>query len=216
VLKTNYINETVPQFTGGFSNISSVMTTHNVTDIDVINLCGGVPIPDMKETIIKASANSKNAIEVIIECQQFYVSRTIDFYLRRISNDMMDVKEKDVGIGTSLFLNQVKTARSLAFRKLTVWALAHDGTNAWQGYSHWARLGYQMNDAEEIKDFELMMVKLGRTEKTVNELVLSDVGYEIWKQHRESWSGEFILSDGHPCMTHLKKFLNIKGIDVAL
>jgi hypothetical protein len=119
-------------------------------------------------------------------------------------------------LGTCLFLNQVSYARKLSFIKLNTTALEWDGTERWDGYYRWARLGYQIIDRNDLEDFADLMRFFPRPETSVGELVLSEEGYTFWKSQGFTWTGEFLLTDDSPSMNHLRHYLGLKQINFTL
>ena len=85
--------------------------------------------------------------------------------------------DKGQRIGTGLFLNQVFFARQFDFIQLSTTALEWDGEERWDGYYRWARLGYQMTDRNDLKDFADLVRYFPRPVANVGELVLSENGF---------------------------------------
>ncbi|HEV2479303.1 MAG TPA: hypothetical protein VGS79_06555 [Puia sp.] len=193
-----------------------VLLRYKVTRQDVLEICGGIPIRSQLYANVAITSTSEHTITVCVASDLYFVFRTINFNLKIIFNDKMRVYQKGQHIGTSLFLNQVAFARKLGFVKLKVTAIDYDGMEKADGYYRWARLGYQMTDGNDVKDFADQMRSLSRPERTLSELVLSEHGYQIWKVIGQTWTGKFRLVDDSPSMLHLQQYLKIKGIDFKL
>lgn len=58
--------------------------------------------------------------------------------------------------------------------------------------------------------------KMNRNEPSLNELMQTEDGRQIWEQHGTTWIGEFFLAKGHVCSLYLKMYLERKGIDVDM
>jgi hypothetical protein len=180
---------------------------------DIVNLCGGIPGPDITSIRVQITATYTSALAVKIVTNQYEVTRRIDFEIGRINNDFMLVHHRGLGTGTNLFLTQVQTARRFHFRQLHVNAIAPDEELDWTGYYFWAELGYENKDVEE---YLAWAAERNRTEKTLSELVQSEAGRKLWRKDGFSWIGNFYLAESHTCMGYLKRHLERKGIDFEL
>jgi len=212
-IRTNFIDEDICQINDSIHDVYSVMANYTVSLKDVMNLCGGVPSRQILFIHINIKSVSEDTLQILTKTNSYYLHRTINFRLGVIFNDKMVVYEKDNHIGTSLFLNQVKYARLANFRKLATTAVAPDGIDEWDGYYRWARLGYQMNDRNDIEDLLEMLRYFPHPVKDLSELVLSESGYKFWKENGFTWTGDFDLRDESKSMLHLEKYLKLKQID---
>ena len=212
-IKINFIDEDICQINDTVNDIHGVMTKYGHGLKGIINLCGGVPSKRILFIHVDIQSVSNDTLVIQIITDLYRLHRTINFSLRTIFNDKMVVFNKYAHIGTSLFLNQVKHARLANFRKLSTTAVAPDGIDDWDGYYRWARLGYQMNDWDDMEDLQSMLRYFPRAVKDLSELVLSEDGYSFWKLNGFTWTGEFILINGSKSMIHLEKYLQLKQIN---
>ena len=187
-----------------------------ITPTDVLNLCGGIPLPTISGIHVNISSQYAGALTAEVATDQYQVIRTIDMDIRRIDNRSMVVDQalRGRGIGTNLFLNQVQTARQWQFVKLRTYTRApspyDDEDKDWQGYYFWANFGFVNTETEE---FNQWAAARNLHETSLTELMQSEGGRNIWRQSGYSWIGEFILDEGHICSTYLKAYLKRKGID---
>lgn len=209
----NHIGTSACTITYVIRDNHGVLSGFNITPEDLLQLCGGIPDQEQLFANVDIESITSHAVKVIVDSNLYRVCRTINLKRRVIFNDKMRVYEKNKGIGTNLFLNQVVFARRLGFIKLTVVAIDYDGDEKVDGYYRWARLGYQMIDRNDLEDFADMMRALRRPEKTVGELVLTEDGYNIWKISGQDWIGEFQLADESESMEHLYRYLALKSFD---
>lgn len=100
----------------------NLMKTHGITNNNLVNLSGGLPVENITSFEFKALALSSDVMKTEINCDKFITNRTIDFEDKTIYNDYMKVNDKSMGIGIRLFLNQAKVARGLGFSRLSVHA----------------------------------------------------------------------------------------------
>ena len=107
--QTNFIDELYPSIRIELNNASKEQLPLAVRDI--INLCGGIPLPDITYVHVVITATYASALSVKITTDQYEVVRNMDIEIGRIDNNYMYVYEKERGIGTNLFLNQLQTAR---------------------------------------------------------------------------------------------------------
>jgi hypothetical protein len=208
--QVNYLQELAASIRIELNNASPVLGEYQLTPYDIINLCGGVPSPDITSIRVEINATYASALAIKIITDQYEVTRRMDLEIGRINNDFMLVHHRGWGTGTNLFLTQVQTARRFHFRQLHVNAIAPDDELDWTGYYFWAEFGYENKDVEEYKAWA---EERGRTEKTLSELVQSEDGRQLWRREGFAWIGNFYLADSHTCMTNLKRHLKRKGIE---
>jgi hypothetical protein len=194
-----------------------VMAQNKLTPPEVVNLCGGIPSPDISGISVRISSEYQAALNVQVETDQYEVARIIDFDLRRIDNQIMVVEEEAQGkhIGTYLFLNQVLAARDCQLERLRTIAMApslydEEGMD-WCGYYFWAELGFQNSEPELYAQWAR---ENKRPEPTLSECVQTEAGRRAWRSSGSSWVGEFFLAKDHPCFYYLKRHLKRKGIEV--
>jgi hypothetical protein len=210
-IQTNFIDERFPSIRIELNNASKGKLP--VAILDIINLCGGIPSPDITNVHVNITPTYASSLSVKINADQYEVARNMDFEIGRIDNNYMHVKDKGKGIGTNLFLNQVRTARKLGFKKLYMVAFAPSDELAWYGYYFWANLGFQNTDVDDYLNWANAM---GRKEPTLSELMQSESGRELWKNTGFTWIGNFYLAKGHPCLEYLRMHLQRKKIDFSL
>ena len=212
-VETNYITSITCTIEYSIQDGHGVLERYSLTPPDLVELCGGVPSRDVLFVCVDMVSSTDMSMTVSVATDLYQVFRTVNFSLKRISNDKMRVYWKGRHLGTSLFLNQVRFARKLGFRKLSTTALEWDGYERWDGFYRWARLGYQMTDRNDLEDFEDLMRYFPRAVANLNELVLSDDGFEFWKNQGFTWTGEFLLADDSVSMKYLRCYLILKKID---
>ncbi|MBS1665518.1 MAG: hypothetical protein JST68_31040 [Bacteroidetes bacterium] len=209
-IQTNYIDELVHTINFEINDAAPVLAQYHLSPYDIVNLCGGIPAPYITSIRVIMHATYNSALSVQISSDQYEVVRNIDFQIGRIDNNHMVVVHPGEGLGTNLFLTQVKTARRFRFKKLHMTALIPDGERNWTGYYFWAELGYENTDIEE---FHAWAAEMGREELTLSELVQSESGRRLWRQSGFIWIGNFYLNDDHACTGYLRQHLKRKGID---
>ena len=210
-IQTNYIDELFPSIHIELQNAFEEQLPLSVRDI--INLCGGMPAPNITNARVIITPTYGSALNVKIKTDQYEVARNMDFEIGRIDNNYMHVEEKGKGIGTHLFLNQVQAALQHGFRRLYMVAFAPSDDLAWYGYYFWANLGFENADIDEYRDWAAAM---GRKEATLSELMQSESGRELWKNTGITWIGNFYLTKGHRCFDYLQMHLQRKKIDFTL
>jgi hypothetical protein len=195
-----------------------VKDNHKVLEIqacdlkELVNLCGGIPVPELHDVKVTAESVSKSAINVVVNCSLFTVSRRIDFGLKRIYNANMRVFNPGNDIGKTLFINQMKAASGRNFNSLTTYAQGNIGDEQWEGYVFWAKIGFIMTDWDDIEDFEDMMRYYPKPELTLGELVLDEKGCDFWRRDGFGWRGKFLLWDDSESMKQLRNYLDLKGL----
>jgi hypothetical protein len=209
-IQTNFINQVYSEIHIDLTNSSSVLSNLHITDRDMINLCGGVPLPNITNIRVVIAATYSSALSVKIFTDQYEVVRNMDFEIKRIDNNFIYVKNKRKGIGINQFLNQLQTARKYGFEKLHAVAMGPEDDLDWDGYFFWAKLGFENTDTDEYKAWAAAM---GRKEPTLSELMQTETGRDLWKKTGFTWIGAFYLADDHSCMAYLRKYLKRKGID---
>ena len=207
---TNYLDDRLPIVDIELNDTLPVLGQYHLSPFDIINLCGGIPSPEITSVRVVINSTFSSALSVQIFTDQYEVVRNIDFQIGRIDNNFMLVRERGQGLGTKLFLTQVQTARQLNFKRLHTTALAPNDDLNWSGYYFWAELGYENTDIEEYRAWA---TEMGRGEPTLSELVQSESGRQLWKQSGFTWIGNFYLANDHPCMGYLRRHLERKGID---
>lgn len=218
-IQTNFIEALYHQIEFKIADPHSVLKHNKVTGKDIVNLCGGIPLPDITNISVEISSQYQPALCVQIKTDQYETVRTMDFELKQIDNNIMIVNDEAKGrhIGTNLFLNQLQTARTHNFEKLHTIAMApskydEEGT-AWYGYYFWANLGFQNMEPDE---YHAWATEMQREEPTLSDLMQTAEGRELWRNTGISWIGEFFLAKDHPCNHYLKLHLKRKGIDAAV
>jgi len=182
--------------------------------MDLLNLCGGIPSPDITGLRVEIFATFASAFAVKISCDQYEASRSLDFSIGRIDNNYLFVNTPSQGLGTHLFLNQVQAARALGFRRIHVTAMApSEDEPEWNGHYFWACLGFHNAEQEEYREWA---AEMGRDEPTLHALVQTEEGRALWKATGVTWIGDFFLEGEPDCIARLKTHLQRKGIDVTI
>jgi GNAT superfamily N-acetyltransferase len=215
-VQTNFIEERWNHIMFTLDDAYGVMAQFALTLADVVNLCGGIPLPEITGIHAHIFSQYAGALTARISTDQYEVIRMIDLDIRRIDNRVMVVapEARGQGIGTNLFLNQVQAARQLHFAKLQTYtrapSLYDEEDQDWQGYYFWANFGF-VNDEEE--EFKKWAIARNRPENTLNELMQTEEGRNLWKHEGFGWIGKFGLGDGDISFTLLIAYLKRKGID---
>ena len=195
----------------------SALTKHHLSIEELVNLCGGIPSVEISALKAEINTTSEETVHVRIFTDLYEVVRSIDFELGFIENSFMLVYNPGQSIGTNLFLNQVRAARSRKLIKLRTFARATEEYDdlEWGGYYCWGRLGYEMRHDEHSK-FQDWLLNFGRSETKLNELLATKVGCELWRKHGYGWLAEFYLNDAAETMSNLRNYLQAKGISFDL
>lgn len=213
---TNFIEDRWAHIAFTLDDVYGVMAQFALTLADVVNLCGGIPLPTITGIRVDISSQYAGALTVQVSTDQYEVIRTIDVDIRRIDNRVMIVTPEARGrrIGTNLFLNQLQTARRLKFIKLRTYtrapSLYDEEDQDWQGYYFWANFGFENKEQEEFRKWAIAR---NRPENSLNELMQVEEGRNLWKQEGFGWTGEFRLGEGNNCFAYLTVYLKRKGID---
>ena len=212
-IRTNYIDDLYHHINFKLKDVSSTLEQYGLTERGIVNLCGGIPSPDVTNIQVVITSTYSSALCAQVITDQYEVSRNMDFDIWRLDNNYMYVQDKRQGIGTNLFLNQLQTARKYPFEKLNTIATAPDDELAWDGYYFWANLGFENKDIDDYREWADAM---GRVEPTLSELVQTEEGRNLWKRTGFTWIGAFYLASNHPCMDYLRRHLQRRGIDFVL
>lgn len=100
------------------------MRQFGLTPTDVLNLCGGIPLPTISGIHVNISSQYAGALTAEVATDQYQVIRTIDMDIRRIDNRSMVVDQ--------------------AF---------DDEDKDWQGYYFWANFGFVNTETEEFNQW---------------------------------------------------------------
>lgn len=193
--------------------VTGFLQKHDIDEETLIQLCGGVTTNVYSLNAVFKIV-SDIAIAVDIETNAYTVSRVINFAYRLINNTNMEVFNKGQGVGTALFLSQVKACLYIGFARLNVIADGGWPVGEKDGYYRWGRLGYTMSGYDQQEFRELMLIH-ERTEKNLGELLLTKEGYRFWKEHGFNWTGYFLTVNGSENLVYLKNYLTRKEINFA-
>jgi hypothetical protein len=94
-LQTNFIDELFPSI--HIELINALEEQLPLTIRDIINLCGGMPAPDITNARVIITPTYASALSVKINTDQYEVARNMDFEIGRIDNNYMHVEEKGEG-----------------------------------------------------------------------------------------------------------------------
>jgi hypothetical protein len=209
----NFIDHVFPHIHIETKNAQPVLERHGCSLRDAIDLCGGIPTSYITNIRVKIHSTYSTALCVQVVTDQYEVARNMDFEIGRIDNNYMYVEQKGQGIGTSLFLTQIRTARKFNFKKIHVTAMGPEDGLDWRGYYFWANLGFENTD---IKEYKAWAAEMDRKEPTLSELVQTKAGRELWKNTGFTWIGNFHLAKDHPCSDYLQKYLKRKNLNFDL
>jgi len=210
-ITVNYIDHVFPHIHTEMKNARPILEKYGSSVRDIIDLCGGIPMSHISNIHVTIRATYSTALCAQVVTDQYEVARNMDFEIGRIDNNYMYVQEKGQGIGTSLFLTQIRTARKFNFKKIQVTAMGPEDGLDWQGYYFWANLGFENTD---IAEYKAWAAEMGRKEPTLSELVQTKFGRELWKNTGFTWIGNFHLAIDHPCSDYLRKYLLRKKLSI--
>jgi len=186
--------------------------------VSLINLCGGIPTSKITFCHLTIDFINTDTIQCTIVTDLYNAIRRINFSLRVIFNDFLEVEKnaQGDGLGTCILCNQVKEARPRGFRRLDVTAAGPDGSAVdWQGYYTWGRLGFQM-DQDDHEDLMMMLSRIGRSETCLWELLRHREGQYLWRRDGFTWHGSFELYENSQCLKWLRKYLADKKKDYEI
>ena len=195
--------------------VMALLKVYHINTVTIINLCGGIPADNITFYQLTIDIISDTTIQCTIATNLYNAIRRINFGLRVIFNDFLEVENaaQGGGLGTRLLCNQVKAARSRGFRRLDATAQGPEGSNSgWQGYYTWGRLGFQM-DPEDHEDLMAMLSRIGRPETCLWELLRHMQGQALWRRDGFTWHGSFELQEGSQSLEWLKLYLIDKKKD---
>lgn len=141
--------------------------------------------------------------------------RRLHLQQRTMYNQRFILKNTGSGLGTNIFASQVKALINAGIQEIKVRAFGNYKTlKYYNGYITWGKLGFVM-EKESHRKFCVTMRNAGRIEPTLNDLLLTDKGYEFWKNRGFTWSGKFDLTNGSESRTILNNYLKRKGYDIV-
>ncbi|WP_139111388.1 hypothetical protein [Chitinophaga costaii] len=191
-----------------FSNLpAEELSIKTVSDPDLLNLCGGIPIAAPTNFKMYIEMEATNVYELKVFCDQFYVNRTIDLNTKIIYNNTMIIPDayRGNGVGTNLFLNQVKACRELAFGEINVLATSGAG---YTGHRHWGRVGFSQSTID-AETFQSWCLRLGFHQPNLFELLKNEEGYKFWTELGPTWFGTFKVEDDSQNMSWLREYIQI-------
>jgi hypothetical protein len=119
------------------------------------------------------------------------------------------------GIGTKMLAEQVESAAANGFHSIETQAIGTaDKKSGANGYYTWAVLGFDGKIPGAPGEWPHKGNLKGRGpngETTVHEVLSKPGGVAWWKQHGESFSGEFDLTEGSVSRQVLAEYLRLKG-----
>ena len=211
MLWTNHIASHFIPESNEWGILHRLLKRYDVTPVDLCNLCGGLPSSDTRFTEVSYNIVSTDSCEFQIVTNRYHVTRRIDFSHKIVDNHHMEVFAKGNGIGTSLFINQVRTAAQLGFRKISLFAAGPEYGPEYDGYVFWGKFGFLMADINDREDFLEWANYLNYPETDLGQLLL--YGEEgAWRLVGFSWSGTFDLAPRSKSWQQLHQYLQIKGL----
>lgn len=200
----------IPQFE--ITDKYDCLLNHGITQEDVLELCGGIPVEGSFELKCKIKSSSQFYINVVIESSIYECERSIDFEKKVIRNDSLCVEKKGEGTGTQLFINQLLAARKFGFKLIKLHATGGDAPPEWNGYYTYGRFGFTM-EAVDQAIFDISMRQDGRFEKTLDELLSTGEGRAYWEENGVGWAGKFDTDVNSKNSTLFNDYLVEKGLD---
>lgn len=213
---TNFVNkpEVYERLSIDVTDGYGVKNLYNLSNVNLLNLTGGVPARNISNFRFTAKAINKEVIKTEINCDEFATSRTLDFKNMIIENDYMKVYKREIGIGFNLFINQVKEARTFGFKELKVHAVGGVGWDTgWNGYHFWAKVGYTLEEDYQVTFSEWLKTH-NRLEQTLNEVVTNPNGLKLWRDSGFDWWGTFDLSDDSENMKLLSDYAKRRNLSI--
>jgi hypothetical protein len=213
--RVNFIDEVT--ISENINDRYGLLNIHLLNPTKVINLCGGVPAPNLDKLDLYIESSCSDSIDVEINTSLYSSSNTIFLNDRFITNNSFIIhkhKLRRAGVGTRRIINQVVTAKKLGFLKIETYArggIDNSHHHQYNGHYTWARLGFDMVE-DDVFRFRATMIEWMRPEKTIHELLSSEGGKKKWKYEGHGWSGYFDLTTNSPCLKRLEKYLIEKGI----
>lgn len=215
IRRYNFIDEGNFELHNSINDNFGFFTRNPLTQFDLINLSGGIPSLDIDSVSLEATAQSQNSIIVNIATNLYDSSRLLNFDDKTIDNNGLYVYQPGYGIGTTIFLNQLKTARDFSFNYINIIAQGPDVDSKYNGHYKWGRVGFEMREWEQ-REFEIWASSLNLEVSNLGELLLTEEGCQKWQIAGFSWSGQFDLADGSGCMNYLEGYLNRINCDFRL
>lgn len=88
-IQTNFLEVVYDQIKWTIEDPDSVMLQYGATDKDILNLCGGIPLPDISNIRVQIYPQYPSALVVTVNTDQYEVIRLIDFEVKLIDNHFM-------------------------------------------------------------------------------------------------------------------------------
>ncbi len=163
---------------------------------------------------VKVRASSyKNAILITSKSATHRADRDIYFQGNDlvINNELFEVskEEQGKGLGTSMFVDQVRQAKAMGVDYIKTHAARKDSDDpeeAMNGYYTWPRLGYD----GDLGSQKSKLPEQFRTAQTIQDLYAMPGGKEWWREHGESIDLKFDLANGSRSMKVLEAYLKAK------
>lgn len=221
---TDYFKENESKYKIKITDKYKLKERYKLNDLQIINLTCGCPVPQFTLCDFHGYSSSEDVFKTacIFKVKGKRIAsfeRTIDFRNMEIINDKMIVNDEGKGISTNAFLNQLIQAYALGFKNLSMQAAGGEeykaqGKNFFQGYYHWAKYGYILDEDDELK-LQVWLKKNKRNEKNLWEVCMNDKSYKLWKETGFHWFGFFEIYQNSPSFYKLNRYLISKGINVS-
>lgn len=117
------------------------------------------------------------------------------------------------GIGTASLVRQARAASDFGFKKITAYCVGRKASPIYNGYSTWAKLGFD-GDVSDI--IEAFLPAQFHSAKTIHELMAMKGGPAAWKEHGDAWDGVFDLKHGSKSMKILQAYARAKKIKFSV
>lgn len=218
--KFNNFNEYADLFKDFEKQKNKVPALKNIATKDLISLVGDTPAKGLKflnkgDIFFHQFGDNQNGnIQISLKNDKFYYTRILDIKdgkLVSMENNSIDVFTKKEGLGTKIFLNQVKAAKKLGIKEFTCKAAKGDEYN---GYYTWARLGYTFAKDEAQTKFNNVINFSNDPKiqdcKSISALMRFKKGREFWKKNGFEFQAKFDLSDDSLSMQTLNAYSKYK------
>jgi 2'-5' RNA ligase len=150
-------------------------------------------------------------VDIHIEHPEYTASRTLNSS-GGIHNEEIFAKNTGTGLGTRVFHEQVQAASAAGFKKITCEAIREAGEHGdTNGYYTWPRLGYSGEIPKSLLSKLSTDLPSHASETTVHGLMKTKEGRDWWKEHGESFSATFDLTQSSTSRQVLDEYVKQKS-----
>ena len=140
---------------------------------------------------------------------KFYV--LVNSKRKYVHNLMFILIQKGNGYALNRLLLQIETCRRLGYGYISLLAAGDPTDKRYIGYRVWCKYGFKMTTQREIDKFNKLMKDNNRSEKDLNELVMSNDGKQFWEKNGFPWMGYFDLSNNSESEKILTAYIENKN-----